>query len=135
VEPRHKNACAVRDLATAVRCVVEESGQDKAVGPFPYSERVAVEGRARLLAPAPRDLATLLSLVTLAGVAIALGIAYLLQEVYQRATLPAAAYWITLQFIPQALRGLLFLAFGGAVGMMVRPYLSRLSDRYRARRV
>lgn len=135
VEPLHKGACTAPDLETAVRHVLEEASQDAAVGPFPYGESVPATVRARTYGPSPRDLATILALITLAGVAIALGIAYLLQEVYQRATLPAAAYWITLQFIPQALRGLLFLALGSAVGMMVRPYLSRLRRRYRARRV
>jgi hypothetical protein len=134
-EPHGKSASAAPDLQTAARYAMEEAAQEAVIGPFPYAESVSVEARPRPLGPSPRDLAALLALVTVAGVAIALGIAYLLQEVYQRATLPAAAYWVTLQFIPQALRGLLFLALGGTVGLMVRPYLSRLSGRYRARRV
>ena len=44
------------------------------------------------------------------GVAImGLGIAYFLREVYTTATLPHAFYYITLQFIPRWVRGLLFV--------------------------
>jgi uncharacterized cofD-like protein len=45
------------------------------------------------------------------GVAImGLGIAYLLREVYLYATLPGIFYYITLQFIPRYVRGILFLS-------------------------
>jgi uncharacterized cofD-like protein len=44
------------------------------------------------------------------GVAImGLGLAYLLREVYVSATLPGVFYYITLQFIPRYVRGLLFI--------------------------
>jgi len=134
-EPAHKDACVAPDLDTALRYVTEEAAQDAALGAFPYGERATAETRVQALVPSPRDLAALFALVILAGVAVALGIAYLLQEVYQRVHLPPIAYWLTLQFIPQALRGALFLAIGALAGLMVRPTLSRLSRRYRARHV
>lgn len=49
-------------------------------------------------------------LLMMIGVAMmGLGIAYLLRQVYTTATLPAEFYYITLQFIPRWLRGLLFI--------------------------
>jgi uncharacterized cofD-like protein len=48
------------------------------------------------------------------GVAImGLGISYLLREAYLTYTFPGAAYYLTLQFIPRYLRGLLFMAISG----------------------
>jgi uncharacterized cofD-like protein len=48
------------------------------------------------------------------GVAImGLGIAYLLREAYLTYTFPGAAYYLTLQFIPRYLRGLLFVLMSG----------------------
>ncbi len=48
------------------------------------------------------------------GVAImGLGIAYLLREAYLTYTFPGAAYYLTLQFIPRYLRGLLFVLISG----------------------
>jgi hypothetical protein len=134
-EARHKEAPVAPDLDTALRYVLEEAGQEAAVGPFPFAERVAVEGIAPAVVPSKRDLAALFLLVILAGVAVALGIAYLLQEVYQRAAFPAIAYWLTLQFIPQTWRGVLFLAIGAATGLLMRPLLARLTGTYRARRL
>lgn len=133
-EPPQKEAAGAPDLETAVRYVLEETNQEAAVGPFPYAERVSVEGHVQTLVPSGRDLAAVFALVMLAGLAIALGIAYLLQEVYQRASLPDVFYYLTLQFIPQTWRGVLFLVIGTAAGLLVRPYLSRLTGRYLTRR-
>jgi len=51
-----------------------------------------------------------LALMILAVAIMGLGIAYLLREVYVTATLPGTFYYITLQFIPRYLRGLLFMS-------------------------
>jgi uncharacterized cofD-like protein len=56
-----------------------------------------------------------LALMMLAVAIMGLGFAYLLRQVYLTATLPDVFYYITLQFIPRALRGVLFI--GVAVGL------------------
>ena len=72
----------------------------------------------------------LLEAATVAGVAVALGIAFLLQDIYQTYRFPAISYYLTLQFIPQWLRGFLFILLGVGIGVMV----SRLVGSMRARR-
>src|SRR5580700_6458947 len=54
-----------------------------------------------------------LGLLVLGVAVMGLGIAYLLREAYLTYTFPGAAYYITLQFIPRYLRGLLFVALSG----------------------
>ena len=55
----------------------------------------------------------------------------LLQEAYQSIAFPKALQWpvrfLTLQWIPQTLRGLMFLLIGMAIGFAVTRLLSRLS--------
>ncbi|WP_322817977.1 gluconeogenesis factor YvcK family protein [Tepidiforma sp.] len=60
-------------------------------------------------------------LLLLVGVALmGLGIAYLLREAYLQAPLPGIFYYLTLQFIPRWMRGLLFIgASVGTVGLAV----------------
>jgi uncharacterized cofD-like protein len=61
-------------------------------------------------------------LLMILGVAImGLGIAYLLRQFYLTATLPEIFYYITLQFIPRVVRGLLFM--GVSVGLIVTAVL------------
>ncbi len=57
----------------------------------------------------------------MAGVtALSLGVAYMLVELYRELTLPSVFYYLTLQFIPRALRALLFGGLGiGAVAYAV----------------
>ncbi|MGI8554061.1 MAG: gluconeogenesis factor YvcK family protein [Dehalococcoidia bacterium] len=50
-----------------------------------------------------------LGLLMLGVAVMGLGIAYLLREVYLTYTFPGVAYYLTLQFIPRPLRGLLFV--------------------------
>jgi uncharacterized cofD-like protein len=54
-----------------------------------------------------------LGLLVLGVAVMGLGIAYLLREAYLTYTFPGAAYYLTLQFIPRYLRGLLFMALSG----------------------
>lgn len=56
-------------------------------------------------------------LLVLAGfVGLALGLAYFLREVYEVYTFPPFVYYLTLQFLPRALRGALFVTAGaGAI--------------------
>jgi hypothetical protein len=129
VEPPAKHIPVAPDLATAVGYVIEEAGQDAAVGLFPYAATTPIDARAAAPIATPRDLALFFGLMTVAAIAIALGIAYLLQEVYQTVTFPPIAYWVTLQFIPQTWRGLLFLGAGTFIGLAARPLLARLLRR------
>jgi uncharacterized cofD-like protein len=66
-----------------------------------------------------------LALMMLAIAIMGLGIAYLLREVYTTATLPGAFYYITLQFIPRALRGLLFLSISVSLFSLAVVKLTR----------
>jgi hypothetical protein len=114
-EPATKGAICAPDLETAVHYMIEESGHDAAVGTFPYAHVSTLDERARSQTPSRGDVQWLMTVVILAGLTVALGISYLLREFYQHATLPPQAYWLTLQFIPRALRGAIFLGIGGFI--------------------
>lgn len=133
-EPDHKGASVAVNLETAVQYAIEEASQEDALGPFPYGTP-PVEGRVRTVLPSRRDLAVLFGLVTVAGIAVALGVAYILQEIYQTVHLPPIAYWLTLQFIDQTWRGVLFLIIGGVLGALVAVALPRVLFRQRTGRV
>jgi len=49
------------------------------------------------------------------GVVLSLGIAYLLTHLYRVQPFPEFVWYLTLQFIPRPLRGLLFIAGGGVI--------------------
>jgi hypothetical protein len=129
-EPAHKEVAAAPDLAAAVRYMTEEAAHEQALGPFAYAPHPVLDEVPRAPALSGGDLAKIFVLVTVAGVAVALGIAYLLQEIYQSYRFPAISYYLTLQFIPQTLRGTLFILIGVGIGFMV----PRLVGGMRARR-
>ncbi len=54
-------------------------------------------------------------LIGIAILVIDLGAAYLLKEIYQFASLPGAFYYVTLQFLPHWLRGLIFALIGAGL--------------------
>jgi len=58
------------------------------------------------------DLARWLAFFTVGGVGLSLGIAYLLTHLYREQPFPRFAYYLTLQFIPRVVRGILFIAWG-----------------------
>ncbi len=66
-----------------------------------------------------------LGLLLLGLLCLALGLAYLLTQLYRQQPFPAAAYYITLQFIPRWGRGVLFLILGLGI---VTLSLNRLSN-------
>ena len=76
---------------------------------------MAANRRVRLR---PRETARWLSFLIVGGVWLSLGIAYLLTHLYRVQPLPAVAFYITLQFIPRVLRGLLFILAGVAVVLL-----------------
>jgi hypothetical protein len=127
-EPARKSLGVAADLGAAVHYMIGEAHEDQQLGPFPFGQP-KVEERATPRLPSSGDLARIFVLVVIAGVAVALGIAYLLREVYQTVTFPSEAYWLTLQFIPRAWRGLLFVVIGTSAGLAAGYALARL--RYR----
>lgn len=125
-EPSSKSIATAPSLGEALRYVVEEHRQSELLGPFPYGPAHAVEERPTVTLPTASDLAKIFGLSVVAGVAVALGIAYLLQEVYQSVQFPRVFYYLTLQFIPQTLRGLMFLLLGAGAGLLLPRLLSGL---------
>ena len=59
-----------------------------------------------------------LFLLLVAVAVMGLGFAYLLREAYTTFEFPAQAYYITLQFIPRWLRGLLFIGVAGTLTLV-----------------
>lgn len=115
-EPEAKHVGAALDLATAARYVSEELAQLDALGPFGHgAQQQSADGAGTL--PSRTDLLKFFGLVILAGTAVALGIAYFLRELYEKMTLPSIAYYVTLQFFPEWVRGLLFIGVGIGIGV------------------
>ncbi len=123
-EPANKTAAVAVTLEEALRYVDEEHRQARSLGAFPYGPAHAAEERAPVAMPSGGDLAKIFGLIVVAGLAVALGIAYLLQEVYQSMQFPRIFYYLTLQFIPQTVRGLMFLLIGTGAGLLLPRLLS-----------
>ncbi len=68
----------------------------------------------KLMAPGLR-VKRWLGLLLVGLVVVALGLTYLFVELYRTAELPEAAAYLTLQFLPRWLRGLIFLFAGAAI--------------------
>src|SRR5919202_4815068 len=66
-----------------------------------------------------------LGLVLVGLVVLALGLAYLFVEFYRTVPLPEEATYLTLQFLPRWLRGLIFLTAGGIVTILAFLRLNR----------
>ena len=79
---------------------------------------------------------------------LALGLGLVMAHLYRTAPFPSPVYYLTLQFIPRLLRGILFLALGGGlmawatlriissfVGLLVPHYRGRLGDALYSQRV
>jgi hypothetical protein len=65
-----------------------------------------------------------LVLFVLGGVWLSLGIAYLLTHLYRVQPFPEFVWYLTLQFVPRPIRGLLFIAGGMVVvAMSLRAFL------------
>lgn len=70
-----------------------------------------------------RDIARWLTFFVLGAVGLSLGIAYLLTHFYRIQPFPDYVYWLTLQFIPRALRGTIFIAWGiGVIVLALRSF-------------
>ncbi len=121
-----KHVPAAADLETALRYAAAEAYEAKELGPIPFGP-TASPGTATVVMPTRGDLGRILGLVVLAGTAIALAIAYFLQAIYQTFRFPRFVYWLTLQFLPDWGRGLLFLLVGVAIGVLASRALSGMS--------
>ena len=116
-DPANKALTIASDLNLAAQYAIEEAEHFRKIGPSPFSaspqDRRAESDRIAFRF-GPSQNFRFDSWV--AGMAVALGLAYLLQEVYQTTKFPQIFYYLTLQFIPQTLRGLLFLVHWGCTG-------------------
>lgn len=129
-EPEAKHAGAAPDIGTAARYVREELAHVDALGLFPFgSPHILADGAGVL--PSRHDLVKFVGLVILAGTAVALGIAYFLSELYERMTLPSIAYYVTLQFFPEWVRGMLFIGIGIGIGVAASRVISADRRRFR----
>jgi hypothetical protein len=126
-EPANKALATAPTLLDALRYVREEHSLNQKLGGFPYGGQHPLETGRSISGPSGPDLAKIFGLSVVAGLAVALGIAYLLQEVYDTLRFPRVFYYLTLQFIPQTLRGLLFLLIGTGAGLLLPRLLSSLS--------
>lgn len=129
-EPPHKDAAAAVDLAAAVGYMTDEAAHSRQLGAFAFAPHGVLDEVPRTPPLTRGDMTKIFLLITIAGIAVALGIAYLLQEIYQNFQFPRFSYYLTLQFIPQWLRGFLFILMGVGIGFMV----PRLIGGMRARR-
>ena len=140
-QPEPSGFPVARDFGSAVRYVLhedeatEESGHGRQVLPVSPIEDAAPSGDApefspvlTLFSPVPgkpllrpglkplsQHARQWLLLFVAGGVVLSLGIAYLLTHLYRVQPFPEFVWYLTLQFIPRPLRGLLFIAGGGVV--------------------
>jgi hypothetical protein len=117
---------------------LQDEEPDRAEEPPEFSPELRlltpVPGRgALLLAGVPplsrRGRSALLAFV-LGGVWLSLGIAYMLTHLYRVQHFPAFVWYLTLQFIPRPVRGLLFILSGVVlVGLSLRAFRQVAPDR------
>jgi hypothetical protein len=124
-EPECKASICAPSLSAAAEYMQIEADLQEELGPFPYAHVSTLDERARAGAPSRRDLTRVMIATIIAGIAVALGIAYILQEFYQIAAFPRQFYWLTLQFIPQFLRGGLVLGIGVLIAIFTLMSLDR----------
>ena len=122
-EPANKAIAIAPTIEQALHFIADEARASVELGAFPYGSASSAAPASPLM-PTARDLAKLFGLTAASGVAVALGAAYLLQELYQNLEFPPIFYYLTLQFIPQTLRGLIFLLLGATIGLLA-PRLER----------
>jgi D-glycero-D-manno-heptose 1,7-bisphosphate phosphatase len=150
-QPEPRDFPIARDLTSAVQYLLaEEEATDQWGHPRPPSsssqieEEVAPIGEApdihptlRLLSPVPgasilptslpqisRSARQWLVLFIVGGVWLSLGIAYILTHLYRVHPFPQFVWYLTLQFIPRPVRGLLFIGTGVAfVVISLRAFL------------
>jgi histidinol phosphatase-like enzyme len=153
-QPEPHDFPIARDFGTAVQYVLIEEQANKQLGharlPSPISqldeEMVPSEEvpefspALNLLSPVPgakgallaslqvsRGATRLVVLFIVGGVWLSLGIAYILTHLYRVQPFPEFVWYLTLQFIPRPVRGLLFIVTGMAVVVVsLRAFLHLL---------
>jgi histidinol phosphatase-like enzyme len=154
-QPEPSDFPIARDFPAAVQYVLteeeasEEWGRARQPAPRPQLEEVAPAGEIpkfsptlELFSPVPGVRGFLLYGLPQVGssarkwllafvvgaVGLSLGIAYMLTDLYRRQPFPEFVYYLTLQFIPRPVRGLLFILGGVAVVAMSLRAILRLSS-------
>lgn len=151
-QPEPRDFPIARDFGAAVEYLLAEEESNELWGharlpssPVQMDDEVTAVAQApsfsptlRLFSPVPGGKGTLLTslpqfsrgarqwalLFVVGGVWLSLGIAYLLTHLYRVHPFPAYVWYLTLQFIPRPLRGLLFIATGiVVVGVSLRAFL------------
>ena len=124
-EPPHKDYPIARTLGAALQYVIHEDQLARELGP--YFRAAAISQHEEHVVPPPpgqvRDPARLWPVLTVRVVWLSLGIAYLLTHLYRVQPFPAFVWYLTLQFIPRPLRGLLFLGSGTLVAVIAFRHL------------
>jgi histidinol phosphatase-like enzyme len=141
-QPEPSDFPIARDFSAAVQYVLTEEDGNKEWGhvrqpaPRPQLEEVASIGNIpefsptlELFSPVPgvkgfflyglpqvsSGARKWLAAFVVGAVGLSLGIAYMLTDLYRRHPFPAFVYYLTLQFIPRSVRGLLFILGGVAI--------------------
>jgi len=136
-EPPHKDYPVARTLGTALQYVIHEDQLASELGP--YFRVTPISQPEEYVAPQPRVQVRYLSqwllVFIVGGVWLSLGIAYLLAHLYRVQPFPEFVWYLTLQFIPRPLRGVLFLGSGALVAVIAfRHLLPAAMSNSRARR-
>jgi histidinol phosphatase-like enzyme len=139
-QPEPRDFPIVRDFGSAVQYVLAEEQANEEWGHArvpssvsqldeemaPAGEAREFSGTLRLISPVPgargallaslpqvsRSARRLLLLFVFGGVWLSLGIAYILTHLYRVQPFPEFVWYLTLQFIPRPVRGLLFILTG-----------------------
>jgi len=151
-QPEPRDFPIARDLSAAVEYLLAEEQSNEVWGRVRQPSRLAqvdeetaivtemssLSPSLRLFSPVPGAKWTLLTslpqfsrsarqwalVLVMGGIWLSLGIAYLLTHLYRVHPFPAYVWYLTLQFIPRPVRGLLFIASGIAVvGISLRAFL------------
>ncbi|MFQ5987734.1 MAG: HAD hydrolase-like protein [Dehalococcoidia bacterium] len=126
-EPRYKDFPITRDLKKAIEYVLHEEEMARALGPFPKAAPLPEEWIGRMIRPlSVKRVGQWLLVLILGGLWLSLGIAYFFIHLYRIQPFPWQAWYITLQFIPRPLRGLLFLTGGAIVAVIALRRLASL---------
>jgi len=126
-EPRYKDFPITRDLKKAIEYVLQEEETTRALGPFPKAAPLPEERIGRMIRPlSVKRVGQWLLVLILGGLWLSLGIAYFFIHLYRIQPFPWQAWYITLQFIPRPLRGLLFLTGGAIVAVIALRRLASL---------
>ena len=77
----------------------------------------------------PAEVRRLVGSVVAGGVGLSLGIAYLLTHLYRQQRFPEWVWYLTLQFIPRQVRGVIFIVFGlGVLGIALWSVYQRMTN-------